>query len=64
VFRGRAASAPRVIGSHEGMVRAVATTPDAIGFVVTTPSALDPGVAIVAIEGHSPSDPRYLLSAR
>ncbi len=64
VFRGRAASAPRVIGTHEGMVRAVATTPDAIGFTVTSAAALESGVAIVAVEGRTPSDPRYLVSAR
>jgi ABC-type phosphate transport system substrate-binding protein len=64
VFRGRAASAPRVIDSHQGMVKAVATTPDSIGFVVTSPAPLDSGVAVVAVEGHTPSDPRYLVSAR
>jgi len=64
VFRGRASSAPRVIDSHEGMVKAIATTPDAIGFVVSTPAALESGVAVVAVEGRAPSDPRYLVSSR
>jgi ABC-type phosphate transport system substrate-binding protein len=64
VFRGHASSAPRVIGSNDEMVRALATTPDAIGFVTTTPSPLDPGVAAVAVEGHTPNDPRYPVSVR
>lgn len=62
VFRGRVANAPRVIGSVEEMLRAVAATPDAIGFVAAPPQ--DPGVIVLTLEGKAPADPRYALRAR
>lgn len=62
VFDGRVASAPRVIGSVEEMVRTVASTPDAIGFVTAPPP--DPGVIVLTIERKAPADPRYILRAR
>jgi ABC-type phosphate transport system substrate-binding protein len=62
VFRGRVANAPRVIGSIDEMVRAVAATPDAIGFAAAPPA--DPGVVVLTVEGRAPSDPRYALRAR
>jgi ABC-type phosphate transport system substrate-binding protein len=63
VFRGRVASAPRVIGSAEEMFRAVAVTPDAIGFVAAQPSA-EAGVVVLTVDGKAPADPRYALRAR
>ena len=63
VFRGRAASAPHVIESAEVMVRDVAATPDAIGFVVSSP-VLEPGVAILTIDGKAPADLTYPVRAR
>ncbi|MEA2413626.1 MAG: hypothetical protein QOI58_283 [Thermoanaerobaculia bacterium] len=62
VFRGRVANAPRVIGSVDEMVRAVAATPDAIGFVSAPP--LDTGVIVLTIEGKAPANPQYALRAR
>jgi ABC-type phosphate transport system substrate-binding protein len=62
VFRGRVANAPRVIGSAEEMVRAIAATPDAIGFVAAPPR--DAGVIVLTVEGKAPADPRYALRAR
>jgi hypothetical protein len=62
VFDGRVANAPRVIGNAEEMVRAVAATPDAIGFVAASPP--DPGVIVLTVEGRTPADPRYVLRAR
>jgi hypothetical protein len=62
VFDGRVANAPRVVGSTEEMVRAVAGTPDAIGFVASPPT--DRGVVVLTVEGKPPSDPRYALRAR
>lgn len=63
VFGGRAANAPRVIPSAEEMVRAVAATPDAIGFV-GAPVVPDPGVIVLTVDGKAPADPRYALRAR
>ena len=63
VFRGRAASAPRVIDTAEAMINTVAATPDAIGFVGTRDRALQPGVAIITIEGKAPPDPDYPVRA-
>ncbi len=59
VFRGRAANAPRVMKSTEAMIRAVATMPDAIGFVALPPGGTDPGVALLSVDGRSPADPNY-----
>ena len=63
VFRGRSANSPRVIASDEAMVKAVAATPDAIGFVAA-PAVLDPGVEVLSINRREPSDPEYPLRAR
>jgi hypothetical protein len=62
VFRGRVANAPRVISNVDEMIRAIAATPDAIGFVSAPP--LDPGVSILMVDGKAPADPRYTLRAR
>jgi ABC-type phosphate transport system substrate-binding protein len=62
VFDGRVANAPRVIGSIDEMVKAVASTPDAIGFIAAPPR--DPGVAVLTVEGKPPADPHYALRAR
>jgi ABC-type phosphate transport system substrate-binding protein len=62
VFRGRVANAPRVIDTVDQMVRAVASTPDAIGFVALPP--VDPGVVVLTIEGKAPGNPQYALRAR
>jgi ABC-type phosphate transport system substrate-binding protein len=62
VFRGRVANAPRVIGNVDEMVRAIAATPDAIGFVAAPPAEL--GVSVLMVDGKAPADPRYTLRAR
>lgn len=62
VFRGRVANAPRVIASIDEMVRAVAVTPDAIGFVSVPP--LETGAIVLTIEGKAPGNPQYALRAR
>ncbi|MBV8545503.1 MAG: hypothetical protein JO088_12235 [Acidobacteria bacterium] len=62
VFRGRVANAPRVIGNVDEMIRAVAATPDGIGFVAAPP--LDTGVIVLTIEGKAPANPQYALRAR
>jgi ABC-type phosphate transport system substrate-binding protein len=64
VFRGRAANAPRVMKSADAMIRAVATTPDAIGFVVFPPAGIDPAVVLLTIDGRSPSDSTYPVRER
>lgn len=64
VFRGRSADPPRLIGSEDAMVRAVATTPDAIGFVAAPPAASDSGVEVLTVNGKSPSDPNYPVRIR
>lgn len=64
VFRGRAASAPRVIDTAEAMINTVAGTPDAIGFIGTPGGPLQPGVASLTIEGKAPSDPDYPVRGR
>lgn len=64
VFRGRAANSPSVLASDEAMVKAVATTPDAIGFVAAPPFVPDPGVEILAINGRAASDPAYPIRNR
>ena len=63
VFRGRVASAPRVIGNAEEMFRAVAVTPDAIGFVAAQ-TAAEAGVVVLTVDGRAPADPRYALRGR
>lgn len=64
VFRGRAASAPRVIDTAEAMINAVAAVPDAIGFIGPHDIALQPGVAALTIDGKAPSDPEYPIRGR
>lgn len=63
VFRGHAANAPRVIGGADEMVRAVAATPDAIGFVITPPPS-ELGVIVLTVEGKAPADTQYGVRAR
>jgi ABC-type phosphate transport system substrate-binding protein len=64
VFRGRSANSPRVLASDDAMVKAVAATPDAIGFVAAPPAAPESGVAILTINGRTPSDPAYPIRSR
>jgi hypothetical protein len=64
VFRGRAAAAPRIVAGAGAMVRAVAANADAIGFVATTPGTIEPDVALITIDGKSPSDPTYPVRMR
>lgn len=59
VFRGRSASPPRVLPSDEAMVKAVASTPDAIGFVAATAAANEPGVGVLTINRRTPFDADY-----
>jgi ABC-type phosphate transport system substrate-binding protein len=58
VFRGEAASIPRVADSREALLKAVADDPRAIGFVLSTAEPLAPAAAIT-IDGKTPDDPRY-----
>jgi ABC-type phosphate transport system substrate-binding protein len=60
VFRGEAASVPRVIETTESMVKAVAANDDAIGFVGTPPNTAD--VSVLTIDGTPPSDAGYPIS--
>ena len=64
VFRGRSANPPRVLPSDEAMVKAVAATPDAIGFVAAPPAAIEPGVGVLTINGRTASDPDYPIRGR
>jgi ABC-type phosphate transport system substrate-binding protein len=64
VFRGRSANPPRVLASDDAMVKAVGTTPDAIGFVAMPPLASESGVGVLTINGKAPSDPNYPVRAR
>jgi ABC-type phosphate transport system substrate-binding protein len=64
VFRGRVANAPRVINSADEMVKSVAATPDAIGFIANPAAAPDPGVAVLTIEGKAATDPEYPVRVR
>ena len=60
VFRGEAASVPRVIESSEAMVKAVAASDDTIGFIGSPPSASD--VSVLTIDGRQPEDPKYPIA--
>jgi hypothetical protein len=64
VFRGRSANAPRVVASDDAVVKAVATTPDAIGFVAAPPPMIESGVEVLTINGKAPSDPAYPVRSR
>jgi ABC-type phosphate transport system substrate-binding protein len=64
VFRGRAANPPRVLSSDEAMIKAVAATPDAIGFVAATQAGNESGVEVLTINGRAPSDPNYPVRSR
>jgi ABC-type phosphate transport system substrate-binding protein len=64
VFRGRSANPPRVLASDDAIVKAVAANPDAIGFVAAPSSAIEPGVAVVSINGRVASDPDYVVRSR
>jgi ABC-type phosphate transport system substrate-binding protein len=64
VFRGRAANPPRVLSSDEAMIKAVAATQDAIGFVAAPPAGNEPGVGVLTINGRAPSDPNYPVKSR
>jgi len=64
VFRGRAAAAPRVMNSSEAMERAVAANPDAIGFLLMTPAAVEPSLVIITIDRKLPADPEYPVRER
>jgi ABC-type phosphate transport system substrate-binding protein len=63
VFRGRSANSPRVVGTDDAMIKAVASTPDAIGFVGATP-AIDPAVSVLTVNGRGPADPDYPVRPR
>ena len=60
VFRGEAASLPRVIETSEGMVKAVASNEDAIGFIGSPPNSAD--VSVLTIDGKQPDDPAYPIA--
>ena len=60
VFRGQAASVPRVIDAAEAMVKAVAANDDAIGFVGT--SSNTSGVSVLTIDGKQPGDAAYPIA--
>jgi ABC-type phosphate transport system substrate-binding protein len=60
VFRGEAASVPRVIEMPEGMVKAVAANDDAIGFIGSPPNAAD--VTVLTIDDKPPEDPAYPIA--
>jgi len=64
VFRGRSANPPRVVASDEAMVKAVATTPDAIGFVAAPLAAIESGVEVLTVNGKAPYDPAYPVRSR
>ena len=64
VFRGRSANAPRVVPSDDAVVKAVAMTPDAIGFVAAPPPTIESGVEVLTINGKAPSDPAYPVRSR
>lgn len=64
VFRGRAAAAPRVMKSNEAMVKAVAANPDAIGFLLMTPAAVEPNLAVLTIDRKAPADAEYPVRER
>ncbi len=64
VFRGRAAAAPRIVTGSDPMARSVAANADAIGFVATTPAAIEPDVAVLTIDGKPASDPAYPVRMR
>jgi ABC-type phosphate transport system substrate-binding protein len=64
VFRGRAAAAPRVMNSSEAMEKAVAANPDAIGFLLMTPAAVEPSLVVLTIDRKSPSDLEYPVRER
>jgi ABC-type phosphate transport system substrate-binding protein len=58
VFRGEVAAVPRVFGSRQALLEAVAENPYAIGVVATTEETIEPAVAIT-VDGKSPDDPAY-----
>src|SRR5438552_7275835 len=60
VFRGEAASVPRVIETSEAMVKAVAASDDAIGFIGSPPDASE--VSVLTIDGRQPEDPAYPIA--
>jgi ABC-type phosphate transport system substrate-binding protein len=64
VFRGHSANPPRVVASNEDMIKAVATTPDAIGFVAAPPVVIESGVEVLTVNGKAPSDPAYPVRSR
>jgi ABC-type phosphate transport system substrate-binding protein len=64
VFRGRAAAAPRVIGSPEAMTKAVNANPDAIGLLLMPPAAFGSDLAVLTIDGKAPADPEYPVRVR
>jgi ABC-type phosphate transport system substrate-binding protein len=62
VFRGRSANPPRVVSSEDAMVKAVAATPDGIGFASAPPA--ESGVGVLTINGKGPSDTDYAVRSR
>ena len=60
VFRGRAPAAPRVMNSSEAMEKAVAANPDAIGFLLMSPAAVE----TLTIDTKTPGDPGYQVRER
>jgi ABC-type phosphate transport system substrate-binding protein len=60
VFRGDAASVPRVFDTRAALLQAVAENPDAIGFVL----AGEPVAPLreVTVDGKAPADPAYPLA--
>ena len=57
VFRGEAASVPRVIETSEAMVKAVSANDDAIGFLGSPVNGAE--VSVLTIDGKTPDDPAY-----
>ena len=57
VFRGEAASVPRVMETTEAMMKAVAANEDAIGFIGQGGSAAE--VSVLTIDGKLPADGGY-----
>jgi len=60
VFRGEAASVPRVIETSEAMLKAVAANEDAIGFIAWPVSGAE--VSVLTIDGKPPDDPAYPMA--
>ena len=61
VFRGAAATAPAVYPSREALLKAVANSPDAIGFVLTA-DPLPAAVRAITVDRKTPDDPAYPIA--